>query len=1261
MATIVDNIVINVAGIQDVKRMEDLYNAKDTWHIGFKDTPPLQILFCKSHLYRLLVYDSQEFHKLLAFGTFCNHPDIPVLVNDMWLPWLNNRFCFDFSISLVNTLFFNFFICKENQPAIIRMIILEVFYNEHKVNYIIVVRPPGFSSKQYDAVGQFGKSYYPTNSTVAEMATAPSVIVIHRRDVMPVITFRKALPEDNDDIVEMIDSEDPRLRREHGDFYIAEHLLEMEGTKGSEEIIIAEFEEEITEGVKGGGLMWLSNSVDVEQLATSFHLERLGNLVKYTPGLKHGHFEYDVFSAENRSLKTLYTTSKMDELLADSEMHLDEKDHASKKVLIAKFTHIYDELRSARYYYYAYKDKLTIAFDLPEGESVRNSNRTQVLAQVSNAFLLKMFQLHPLVRPEYTFFALSAVFSAYPDLDYCVTMVPTTVAMSPCQRQLLQFFLQMYYRPNCTVEENVFVANRSTLFGEIRVLRMKSEDVDEIKHIISAQASRRYTNIPDAEEERTGVNNYTDEVLILFNQIVEDICDNSETDFSCFTIRCGHSKWHSDCPMVGFIIVRSFQGYEELCRLFMLPRDQFNTTYNRGEVLIFKLHPFFQMWSSTIFRTVALYNDYQEIYYINYFNGISLPNDLTYNMMPLEPRRMKKNHFARAIFRRRSSKTINLHGAEKTTSRLRVFCYNLMPTKHLGAEQSLLIVGFSEICRAFMRIIIFSWNTKDLNKFRKFNCLPLIDLTIVVPQGVVEAAYDCEFRCAYCGDGRNCYVNTGNDHPYVRDSTQRMDMRHWVRFIPGTLKRIDRQKQIVDLVDGCRLHYDKLLIMDDMKFGFEDSEFEGGHTPSNYVVNNYRLDRIIFYHKLRETVQSEVPYNIIVYGYGIAAYECLHFMVTHGCQTKNITYVQPHMMAGPEDQGNPCVDALLDPIVLEMLADLGVTIYVSTNYSRFHFSEGDYSIKRVEFITIPRKNKIILDCTLFVNYNFNNMSSSLENILADADIVMADRSIVVNTRFCTSDPNIYAAGKNISIVPLPNYQYLHTNPQECAEKVSAPWRAESLNWNLMKSHFQLAFELGMLKIVMQQRFIRPFLFTGMLPMGYHIVKIIQPKPLLIGQLPADFTENMTTYEDGDFVRIRLNLKMIVTEIVCVTKKEKRLYFLEYFCGKHAKLLNDMRNRFKAGWITNFLTFFQQPWTELIMHERFEDLQLKNRRVLLSMLLMSHRNSEIRISVEQEQMKKLEENVIDFVRTYREDFNHEFALPEDLDAEQNYEIFGRSSQ
>jgi len=38
----------------------------------------------------------------------------------------------------------------------------------------------------------------------------------------------------------MIDSEDPELRKKHGDFYIAEHLLNVDGSEDDDKIIIAE-------------------------------------------------------------------------------------------------------------------------------------------------------------------------------------------------------------------------------------------------------------------------------------------------------------------------------------------------------------------------------------------------------------------------------------------------------------------------------------------------------------------------------------------------------------------------------------------------------------------------------------------------------------------------------------------------------------------------------------------------------------------------------------------------------------------------------------------------------------------------------------------------------------------------------------------------------------------------------------------------------------------------------------------------------------
>ncbi|KAH8233343.1 hypothetical protein KR026_007225, partial [Drosophila bipectinata] len=1229
-------IVILSAGIRDLRRIEDLFEAKGTWHIGNKRTPPLGAIFHEHLTHRLLVFDSEETMVLLAYAEFSNHPPIPVLCNDLWLYWLEARFCLDLPISLINTMFLHFFICRNEYPNMLKQVVQEVFYGEHKVNFIMVVRPPDQTDKEYEPALKLGKTFYPMSSKLSEQMHQPSIIIIRRKEIMPAISFRKALPEDNDDIVEMIDSEDPHLRKTHGDYYIAEQLLNVDGSADNDKIIIAEFEEEIEDNVKGAGLMWLSDSIDVADLATNFHLNRLGNLARYTPGGHHGHVHFDVFSVEKKAYKELYAPSKMEQMLIEySPSHIEG--HTvnegqvvpSKKLVLSKFKHIYDELRHGRYYVNAFQERLEIGFDMPPGENLSPENIRAVLKNARNGFLLKMFQLHPLVRSEYTFFSLSAMFSAFPEHDYCVTKVPTTTTMSPCQRELLRFFLSpVPYRPNSSVTDNLFVAHRSTLFGDLSIYRVERHDVEDIKLIITSHYHRRET--VDAEEEDEGLDPYIEEVLDTVQLMLNDIFDNPRTNLSCFMIRCGTSKNISDCSVVGFVFLKPFFFYDDLIKFFMLPQDQFHLTHNRGEVLMIKLHPFFQMWADPIFRTVALHENYLELFYFNHFWGTTLPNDLTSYMMPIEPRRMKKNLFDKYHFNlpRHPLQQSNTEGC---SSRVRVFCHNLKVNKYLGFKGSLVVVGFSETCRCFLRIVIFAWNTKDLHNYQRYNCIPSVDITVVVPHGVLEAAYDCDFNCKYCGGHRYCYVNTGNLNPFVRDSMQRMDLRQWVRFVPGNIQRIDRENNMLELVSGCKIHYEKLLLMDASRYGFEDREFQVKSPPLNYVKSHHRLDRIIFYHKLQEIVSTLESFTIIVYGYGMCVYESIHFIVTHGCPAEHIIYVQPNVPQGPEVLLNPETDSRLDPIFLDMIADMGVTIYLSTNYQRLVLDVTHTFIEKVEFIGIPSRTKLTLTCDLFVNFNTILLTSEMERILSECDIKMKNRKIVVNSHYCTNDPNIYAGGRYVEIEPTPNFQFNYISAQERAEK--------------------LAYELNVVKGPMQARYSRPHMFTGMLPMNYQIIKVIQPRPLMVGQLTADYAESMTTFDDGDFCRVRINSQLVVIEIVCVTKKEKRLYFLEYFCGKHVLLLNDLRNRYQAGWITNFLEFFQRPWTELIMHDRFEELQLKNRRVLLSMLLMNtgeaaNATQKLRGSVENIQRQRLEENVIEFVRTNRRDFIHAFALPED---------------
>lgn len=75
----------------------------------------------------------------------------------------------------------------------LKQVVQEVFYVEHKLNFVMVVRPPDQKDKEYEPALLLGKPYYPKSSHLSEQKHQPSVIIIRRKDIMPVISFRKAL------------------------------------------------------------------------------------------------------------------------------------------------------------------------------------------------------------------------------------------------------------------------------------------------------------------------------------------------------------------------------------------------------------------------------------------------------------------------------------------------------------------------------------------------------------------------------------------------------------------------------------------------------------------------------------------------------------------------------------------------------------------------------------------------------------------------------------------------------------------------------------------------------------------------------------------------------------------------------------------------------------------------------------------------------------------------------------------------------------
>jgi len=84
---------------------------------------------------------------------------------------------------------------------------------------------------------------------------------------------------------------------------------------------------------------------------------------------------------------------------------------------------------------------LEITFDtVPLHRRSSSKAKRTSLAVAGKAFVLKNFILHPSLRLEYTFYYLSAMFSAYTEHDFCVVPVDPGTNFSQSLWALLKFF-----------------------------------------------------------------------------------------------------------------------------------------------------------------------------------------------------------------------------------------------------------------------------------------------------------------------------------------------------------------------------------------------------------------------------------------------------------------------------------------------------------------------------------------------------------------------------------------------------------------------------------------------------------------------------------------------------------------------------------------------------------------------------------------------------------------------------------------------------
>uniref|UniRef100_A0A1A9Z0I7 DUF4821 domain-containing protein n=1 Tax=Glossina pallidipes TaxID=7398 RepID=A0A1A9Z0I7_GLOPL len=1150
---------IKNASVEDFEEIVQFFFSKTIKFFGEPQGKQLspQTYFSRYVSHRLLIRKLDGTNAIVGYAELNNSPYLPALLEDCWMDWLTFHYCTRLPLSVTNTYFFNTFVYNDSHnPQMLKQIVEEFFFRENKIRFIITAEAPdcpstsnvysGYSQGRpnFQCLEAVSHIFYPVCFSAITCPNTECIHVIYRDETISTMRYRLALPEDNDDIVEIVHADRPELKESLGDFYIAEELL---ATNTKSLLIITE-----------------ENSCGIcfsVATRTAEHLLFASEAIQSLYDAELDSLSLSLSSEDNENSRQYFRDKS--QFLAKCQL-LDQKfedpDHYAKVQLVN----------------HAFR------YNIPDDDD------NFPYDGYPNAFSIQLFGLTETHDPRRMYSFLSTAFVAFPDRDYCLLSVSVTISMTPVLFEVLKYFLRATPRPGCKIDEHLYITHRSAIYGDLSIVRLRPKDKQDILNLfvepeetvelvkrrttmrttfIAARVSM-ITNVQDMSKMTTSedVRNQAAFDSKTVEAYLDYILENSCSSYQCFTIRCGNSiKPPDQNSLIGFVVIKPFVYNISLHKHYILPKTDETVNLFNAELVALKLHPFFHNQADVIFRELARQTHYRQFYYFKPSRSAAVCNDLITNMQPVEPRRIKKVWFCNFMpplgnkhkFVSMASvddEDLDTPTIDYLNDTYSLFSNNLRPSIFFGNATNIVVIGFGDMCKSLLRLLLFGLTPAGKHMSTN-NYLPSLNITVIANAGVVEAEYDYKFQCEFCENQDNCYINFNNADAFA---------------MPSDAKR-----------------------------------------------------------------------KIVVYGAHIRTFEFINFLVTHGVTGKDVILISPYSTEAAQRRlvlNNCRVDVNIEHILKEMVEDLGVEINDQMSLEEFELHSDNRTLKSVKFKGCHSDKTIEIECDLFVCFEDKYLSKETITMLEMTGLAMESGRVLVNNQFQTSDPFVYALGKFIKHREPPNHQYLFVNPKEAVTKLMV-----YLGWNSEPKE-------------VEEKYSTPAYFQAQLPMGYYMVKLAAPKRYLARHLSNEYGFRMTTYENREFARVRLNNLGYVEEIVVVTEKFQDFDFLKYFCGRHELLLNNLKSRWYLKEITNFIDFFQEPWVELIMNDHFKKLQEYNKQLIkpaVEEVMNLSISREQRLKVMQNYANdfgitaRLEEALLVFLQEHREEFHTEFALPQDF--------------
>ena len=780
------------------------------------------------------------------------------------------------------------------------------------------------------------------------------------------------------------------------------------------------------------------------------------------------------------------------------------------------------------------------------------------------AFAVTLFCLDDLYESRARDF-LRKAFMMFPDREYCVVTLPHTAAESA----LLANFTMVAPRPTSTFSHVLYLLHRDGLLApEVRVTRALESHLGQLEPMLAA--------LPNGHE-------VAEAVVAALDKNNTPLTKNPQ--MSAFVATCREQ-------VLG-VIVLTRKGCDKSGVRWMKSAYRLDdyVVYNQHDhteqahITHYVINPIFSRCTRFVLReTMRLYNK-TCLYYRVYPGQVIAP--LLPEMVQAPPRNRpmlrpdevrgqaapgdenemtrKKGPHAEDVAEAKGEDSFALH----------FLTHKLLSEPKIVSHARIVVVGASDCGLSALESLV-------LMPYMQFT-----RLTLIAPTGIPSL------------DGsqnpQNFMANSaGGPAGYNKREIQQLSFGSLARVVQDRMVDIDREGSALQLEDGSIVPYDFLLICTGLQESTKSKLMQ--NSTSGTDARLHFIDSIESAARLGSSIESLIANasvkKVAVYGNSLSAYSAIQGLLASNVPATSIKFFNPTVQN--DEDISPFADVFVRDKVMGTIEELGVEINrgcvledvladADGNLSGGVFSEGGEK-RDSDFEVLVCCAKADVDPDVFAAINESGL--------------VYDGRLVIDGRFRTADPQIYAAGT------LTKHSRRFGRKRPCHDCYNSREVGQALAKALVEEVDPLAFPVPVNENTgeaIPPRFSNPRGVSACLPGGLYYTHLQCPPTYGSTSDEPSFEfgrECVTNPKDAlakvgggrgvglRYCRIVLDVHRRVASITYLGAQPVEDRNFAGLVGLQESYLNSLEHFYDKGTIPDLAKFLRDDWAVAVYHDRF---------------------------------------------------------------------------